>query len=115
MAGEEQPSLFDGLAPLTPIRARDHRTLTERFEAFDRANPQVYSLIVRMALDLAQRGRRFGVKMLYERLRYEYAVRTTDSTPYKLDNCYTSRYARKLISAHPELAVWLETRELRSV
>lgn len=103
-----QPSLLD------PIRSVDGRDLTieERFTCFHDANPQVYAILRQLALDLAQRGHdRIGVKMLWETLRYRYAIATTDASAYKLDNNYTSRYAR-LLAAEPPLAGRIELRRL---
>ena len=109
-----QPSLF---APLAPIVDQPSGSLTieERFQNFDSANPHIYQIIERMAVDLAARGhRRIGIKMLWETLRYRYAVQTSGDDSYHLNNIYTSRYARKLTQAHPELAHRIELRELKA-
>lgn len=109
-----QPSLF---APLTPIvdQPAGDLTIEERFQNFDAANPHIYQLIERMAVDLAARGhRRIGIKMIWETLRYRYAVQSTGDDTYHLNNIYTSRYARKLTLAHPELAQRIELRELKA-
>lgn len=112
----EQLGLWD--EPLARLVAPDpvrRESLEERFAAFDRANPQVYRLLARLALQMASLQRRFGIKMLYERLRFEYALRVAGDDQYKLNNDYTSRYARKLLQEYPQLGRWMETRTLRSV
>lgn len=91
-------------------------SIEERFQLFHSANPWVFAALVRLAKDLRNRGhRRFGVKLLFERLRYEYLVTTTDEhSPWRLNNNMTSRYARLIIENVPELADCFEIRELRA-
>lgn len=63
---------------------------------------------------MLQRRRRFGVKMLAERVRWE--VWTTweqDSAGYKFNNDYTAYVARDLIAKYPAMAELIETRVVR--
>lgn len=91
-------------------------TIQERFTAFHSANPWVYKALVDMAVALRNRGhRRFGVKLLFEALRYQYMIATNDAhSPWRLNNNLTSRYARLMLANEPFLADCLETRELRA-
>ncbi len=109
-----QPPLDLDLAPIRPIEAPDDAPIEERFHQFHAANPQVYRALRSLALPLAHAGRkRIGVKMLWETLRYSYSI-VTDGSDYKLDNSYTSRYARLLMDQEPELRGLIETRVLRA-
>jgi hypothetical protein len=104
--GLTQPSLL-----LAASRAE------ERFQAFLRANPDIYQEFKRRALALHQRGyRHFGAKAIAEAIRYDAAVRGLpgEGETYRWNNNYTSRMVRLLISEHPELASFFELRELRS-
>lgn len=100
------------------IRSTDHgqRLLFEsdteaRFLEFHESNPHVYSALREMALALKRAGHdRWGIKNLYERLRYDMALKTTESQP-SLNNNWTSYYARKLMAENPELANFFETRD----
>jgi hypothetical protein len=56
---------------------------------------------------------RYGIKALFEVLRYEYSVQT-QGDEFKLNNSYTSRYARMLMRQHADLDGFFETRELRA-
>lgn len=86
-------------------------TLDQQFDAFHAANPHVYSNLRRLALDAARRGRKMGIKALYEVLRWQYSMNTTDDvSEFKLNNNYTSFYARLLMDQEPELAGYFETR-----
>jgi hypothetical protein len=109
-----QPPLAEGLAPLRPIQADKNVPIEQRFRLFHAANPQVYGELRRMAISLVRAERKhFGIKMLWENLRYSYTVATHDD-PYKLNNIYTSHYARLLMEREPELAGVFETRDLRA-
>ena len=105
-----------------------------RGEGIDRAfwefhykNPTIYEKLVQYARQAKAAGRvRFGVSMLWERLRWYTLVETTDKTGLKLNNNYRSRYARLLMlreRCRPDcpgcrletcLAGLFETRELQT-
>jgi hypothetical protein len=110
----EQMSL---LQPLIEAAAGGDLTIQERFERFHAANPQVYRALREMALGLKARGHeRIGVKMLWEALRYRYmaeGVSPVGGDVYRLNNIYTSRYAR-LLAAEPGLRGLFEMRELKA-
>ena len=88
----------------------------ERFQAFLRANPDVYAEFKRRALALHRRGwRHFGAKAIIEAMRYESAISAaTPDEPFKLNNSHTSRLVRLAIAECPELRGFFELRELRS-
>lgn len=96
------------------------RTIEERFDAFHRTNPDVYELMVRFAVEAARAGwTRYGVKSLYERVRWHQRVDCKDSRDFKLNNDFTSRYAR-LLNSDPRIqevcgADFFETRQLKAV
>ena len=65
------------------------------FFEFHAHNPQVYTLLVKFARQAKAAGRKkFGMKMLFERVRWYQEIETNDPTGLKLNNNYTSRYAR---------------------
>lgn len=90
-------------------------SIQSRFEAFDALNPWVYRRLVEMTYDLVNRGHhRIGIAMLFEVLRWQTMMSTTDPSHsgFKLNNDYRSRYARKIMADHPALAGVFETRGL---
>lgn len=106
----QQPSLFERFEPIVTVNAHG-LTLDQQFAAFHAANPHVYDALRRLALQLARRGQRMGIKALFEVLRWQYAMTTSDaSSDYKLNNNYTSFYARLLMGQEPELDGYFETR-----
>lgn len=72
-------------------------------------NPEVVALFERFALELAGKGRRFGMKLLAERVRWECAFFYADSD-FKINNNHVAYVARELIRRHPMLAELIETR-----
>ncbi len=90
-------------------------TIAERFEAFDKANRWVYYSLVMLVEDWLQRGNRRGsIDMFVHILRWQYGRQTTAAGRFKVNNDFTSRYARKIIAEHPEWADVFYTRELRT-
>ncbi len=65
------------------------------FEKFHAENPHVYQLFCRFTQQMRDSGcEHGGAKMIAERIRWETGVVTTSDPPVKLNNNYTSRYAR---------------------
>lgn len=100
------PSLFDELTAvdvgLTP---------QERFAKFHAENLHVYVELRKLALDLVDRGfTHIGLAMIWETLRYRYAIRTKDASKFKLDNSLRAPYARLLMESEPRLAGVFEVR-----
>jgi hypothetical protein len=92
-------------------------TPDERLEAafwqFHRENPVIYKLLSQYAHQALNAGRgRWGIGMIWERMRWYVAVETRDPSGLKLNNNYRSRYARLLMRQEPELEGIFETRRL---
>lgn len=102
------------MAPLVLPERVEGATIQERFEDFHRLNPWVLVALERLTIDYLSRGhQRIGLKMLVEVLRWQYA-RSTTGDEFRLNNTYSSRYARMLIDRHPEWAGVFQTRELKT-
>lgn len=107
--------------PFITIKRGDRKTLVssasidDRFYWFHALNPSVYEALKQLALDAKRRGvKRYGMKALFEVLRYSHTLRTL-SDDFKLNNDFTSRYARMLMENEPELKGFFEKRELKSL
>ena len=86
------------------------KDMEHNFRKFDRENPYVYETLRRLAYQAKKAGRKkIGMKMLYERARWEFYINSTERE-YKLNNNYTAFYARKLMDENPELEGMFETR-----
>jgi len=112
------PDLFSvagvELPPIVHPEPEQDQTIQERFEAFHKANPHVYEIVVGMARQLYHKGRkRISISMIFEVLRYEYLIRT-EGDAFRLNNDFRSRYVRMLREREPALGALFETRELRS-
>jgi len=108
-----QLTLLDPQALTNPV-VDPGASLRDRFAAFHQANPHVFDNLARLALDLKARGAsRVGIGMLFEVLRWQYALRTSGDD-YRLNNNHRAFYARKLMADVPDLAGMFEVREQRS-
>jgi hypothetical protein len=104
-----QLSLFS-TRPLVEPDHNDCETIQERFEAFHPRNPHVYNALRDMALEMRRRGhRQYGIKALFEVLRFNYAMRNEGDT-FKLNNNFTALYARLLMDQEPEVERFFELR-----
>lgn len=88
-------------------------SLAAAFAQFHAENPQVYAELRKLSFDLKRRGReRYGIKALFEVLRFHRAM-TTNDPDFKLNNNYHAFYARLLMEQEPGLKGFFETREHR--
>lgn len=85
-------------------------TVALKAAEFDRENPQVYRLFIRFALEAKRAGlRKFGSSAIFERIRWEIAILTSDKD-FKLNNNHRAYFARKAMMEFTELAGFFETR-----
>lgn len=81
--------------------------------AFYAANPIVYTTLRRLARQALHKGQpKCGIRMLWEVMRWEFMLATTDPSgaDFKLNDHYTSWYARQLMANEPDLAGFFEIR-----
>ena len=110
----QQADFFRDLLPTVATGRREGETIQQAFDAFHKANPHVYRLLVRLARQSVNNGRRrISIKRLFEVLRENYSVHTTGED-FKLNNNFHSRYARLISENEPDLAGVFETRELKA-
>ena len=97
--------------PLTKVKYEKEASVEERFLCFHEANPHVARALAKRALQLKRAGRkRYGMKALFETLRF-FSSLQSKGDPYKLNNSYTTLYARLIMEKMPELEGFFETRD----
>lgn len=77
------------------------------------AGQKVFALFERFALQMLDHGRRFGIALIAERVRWE--IRTTwavDESGWKINNSWRAYLSRSLIERYPGLAALIETRRV---
>jgi len=90
-------------------KAQDDREGAGKFVRFHAQYPGVYDRIVEIARALRLNGHlRFGMKAIFERLRWAGGPRTAGLS--KLDNSYTSHYARLIVATESGLSEFFEVR-----
>lgn len=100
---------------LEAAQAQHEKTIAEAFEEFHAENPHVYRKLRELALGLVDRGhRKLGIGMLFEVLRWQTMMETTDPSGFKLNNNYRALYARLLMDREPLLEDVFETRSLHA-
>jgi hypothetical protein len=93
------------------------RSIEEAFWTFHDRHPEVYAAVVRLCREWRARGaERWSIEGAFAVLRWQ---RRLSGLPdpreaYKLNDHYTSRYARLVMEQEPDLAGIFETRELHS-
>lgn len=106
------------------IKARVHRNMgrkdkpggkaywAEKARAFRKANPHVWDTFVQLCEMLINKGhKRFGVELIFNVMRWQTMLETTDDTGFKLNSNYKSAFARMFMEEYPQHEGVFETRE----
>lgn len=112
------PTLLDLLDnPPAWIHLAAPESIEQRFWRFHTSHPEVYRELAGLARQALAAGReRLGLKMLFEVVRWNRSLAglPAEGEDFKLNNDYTSRYARLLMEREPDLEGLFATRELRA-
>lgn len=101
--------IFDQPPATAPVQNNPKKVnLREAAGEFITSNPKVMELFERFALQMAAKGRLFGVKLLCERIRWEFKYEYEGDL--KLNNNYTAYIGRWLIVKHPHLRGYIRMR-----
>lgn len=94
----------------------DERSIQQRFEEFHGLHPEVFDLFRRFAGELRARGiGHYSADAILHRIRWHYDVeRVADASGFKINNSYSSRYARLLIQIDPSYGGFFELRCLKT-
>lgn len=90
-------------------------TIQHKFEEFHKDNPNVFRLFrrySRMAKDAG--STQYSAKAIFERVRWHVNIATRSKDAFKLNNNYTSRYARMLADTDSSFTDFFVNRKLRS-
>ena len=81
------------------------------FLAYHAAHPWILQELLRLARRYKAEGRkRYGMKALFEELRLHRLSLGTEGEMFKLNNNYTSHYARLVMRVEPDLRGFFEVR-----
>lgn len=87
--------------------------INDEFDVFHAENPHIYDLFVKFAAHAKNSGHQhYSAKGIFERLRWHMNVETNSADGFKLNNNYTSRYARMLMEHDSTFRGFFRTREL---
>lgn len=82
---------------------------------FHLQNPQVYEALVRYAREIRAAGHeRVGIELLWNRMRWDWLLRTESRDEFKLNQNFKAWYARRIMEREPDLAGVFETRRRRA-
>jgi len=87
--------------------------LDKKFRQYHFEHPEVFKFFAQFALQLKHKGfKHFGAKAIMERIRWEVALQT-GRDGFKINNNYTSRYARLLEQKLPMFRGFFRKRALQ--
>tara|TARA_S200002703_G_C3770242_1_gene237139 strand:+ start:254 stop:544 length:291 start_codon:yes stop_codon:yes gene_type:complete len=88
-------------------------TLMNRFNNFNRDNPEVYELFKRFTFQAINKGHtRLSAWMIANRIRWETQIETVNDD-YKIGNDYIALYSRKFMKDYPEHDGFFRTKPMK--
>ena len=88
--------------------------IDQDFDSYDRRHPEVYNRFCQIVQGLIRKGHRhYSADAILHVIRYEAAVKKDPLELFKINNNFSSRYARKFIQEFPEHKGFFEIRVLR--
>ncbi len=93
----------------------EDRSIQARFEAFHRAHPEVYDLFCRFANEMLIAGHgRYSARAIVHQIRWHHDVNPERHSGFKINDHFSSRYARLLVDSNPRFDGFFELRELKT-
>jgi len=78
------------------------KSIDEAFEKFHRDNPHVYRKFKQLVSEAIIRGKtKMSAKTILGKIRWDIFMETQSDDEYKINDAFTSRYARKYIEDCP--------------
>ncbi|MHC4158885.1 MAG: hypothetical protein ACYSSO_07375 [Planctomycetota bacterium] len=89
--------------------------LDAKFWIYHEENPHVFELFTKFAVMAKSAGYQYySAKAIFERVRWQINIETKDPEGFKLNNNYTSRYARLLVDRRPAFNGFFRNRVLKT-
>ena len=110
-----QPDLLAWVPPPAAARVTIGRPVDETdFRAYDEAHPEVWRLFCRFTLDRIALGfEHYSSDAILHRIRWETDAGVAGGEDIKINNNWTSFYARKFHRMHPQHRGFFRTRRSR--
>ena len=84
----------------------------QKYREWAATHQDVIGLFLLFARERMALGRKFGMKALWERVRWEHPVSITRTDAYRLNNSHVSYVARDLLAIEPRLKDFIQTRRV---
>lgn len=90
------------------------KTIPEAFEDYQYENPEIYRYFSKYAFELIHSGmKKISAKLIIERVRWEIIMETKPDR-FKINNVFTSYYARLFVQHNPEHKNKFEFRKIKN-
>ena len=87
----------------------------EKFEKFDRENPEILKEFEMRTMQLINRGKKLGATVILDAMKiYADLADPNGDTVCKINRRYAPGYARKFMELHPEYKGYFRTRKARN-
>jgi hypothetical protein len=92
---------------------REQSKLERAFWQFHHDNPLVYQMLVRYALEWKRYHEHCSINLLFERVRWQYAIEVRSEDSFRLNNNHRAFYARLIEDLEADLRGFFRLRQQR--
>lgn len=98
------------LARWTEAQTREQ--MQAKFDAFHAANPHIWALFLKFTREaLLSKRKRFGARMIWERMRWYTTIEAKTSGDYRLNDHWPPFYARLFVQTYPQYEGFFQLRD----
>jgi hypothetical protein len=91
------------------------KSIDESFKEYHEKNPIIYEYFKEYLREVVKAGKKkTSAKMILNRIRWEIYIKTNSEEEYKINDAFTSRYARLFADEHPDYEYLFNFRKLRT-
>ena len=76
-------------------------------------HPWAFAELTIRCMEVAEAGKRFGMKAVVERMRWEGKIKKLAHEDYSFNNNHTSHISRAIVGLHPEVKPFIEMRRAK--
>jgi hypothetical protein len=89
--------------------------IDEKFFKYHEKNPHVFDLFYKYTMEVKAKGfDHYSTDAIMHRIRWHRMIETDINERFKMNDNYTSRYARLLVEKYPELDGFFRNRQLKT-
>ena len=87
-----------------------------KFFKYHKESPHIFNLFVAFSKEIKAKGyKTYSMRTIMHRIRWHVDITTNDPDGFKMNNNYSSRYARMLANEYPDFKDFFKNRRMKTL